>query len=50
MKATLFNETEMNSAEMMNVFDSDGRLSHNNLFAYYFNCVPNKFEIGNVRS
>ncbi len=52
MKTNSFNETEAGfaTAEMMNVFTPDGRLAYNNLFTYYFNCIPNKYEIGNVKA
>mgnify|MGYP001306862418 CR=1 FL=1 len=51
MKTNQFNEPKLGfeSAELLQVFTPDGRLSLNNLFTYYFNCIPNKFEIGNVR-
>ena len=49
MKTGIFNEKETGTTELMHVFNADGKLSHNNLFTYYFNCIPNKYEIGNVK-
>lgn len=50
MKTTLLNETDsaFNAQEMMHLFSANGNLAHNNLFTYYFNSIPNKYEIGNV--
>lgn len=50
MRTTLLNDNDsaFNAAEMMHLFSANGNLAHNNLFTYYFNAIPNKYEIGNV--
>jgi hypothetical protein len=50
MRTNQFNETDVafSAPEMMQVMSPDGRLSLNKLFTYYFNCLPNKYEVGSV--
>ena len=52
MKTALMNDSETSfiSTELVDVFASEGRISYVNLFVYYFNCIPNKYEIGNVNT